>query len=332
MSLLLTGATGFVGSHVLEALHQHPDEVRLLVRPTSDLALLREANSRWKGYGLAMVEGHLGDKGSLGRACQGVRTIVHLAAMTRARNEKEFRIANEEGTRRLLESAQATPSCRRFIYVSSLAAVGPSSDGRPLEPTDPPRPLTAYGRSKLAGELALQNGAGKLELAILRPPAVYGPRDRDLLAFFKMATYGILPVPTGPPRSLQLIHVHDLARAIHSTILSRKTDGIYHLAEPRPYAWREVLNLMALAVGKAGREVPIPQTLFHLAGSFSGAVGKLTGRPQVFDSDKARELLAPAWLCETRRATEDLGFTASIPLEDGLRTTAAWYREEGWLR
>lgn len=332
MPILLTGATGFVGSHVLDALVEHPDEVRVLVRPTSDLAHIKDAQTRWQGGGIGVAQGHLGDRDSLARACQGVHTIVHLAALTRARNEEEFRIANENGTRHLVEAAQETSSCHRFIYVSSLAAAGPAANGRPVEPTESPHPLTAYGRSKLAGELAVQEAAGEMKVAILRPTAVYGPGDRDLLAFFRLANLGLLPIPTGPPRSVQLVHVHDLSRAIHAAALSREARGVYHIAEARAYTWGEVLGLVARAVGKQGLEVPIPKALFRVAGALSGVVGRLAARPQVFDSDKVRELLAPGWLCETQRCQEDLGFTASIPLEEGLRTTAAWYKEKGWLR
>ncbi len=332
MNLLVTGATGFVGSHFLDALSGRPGDVTVLVRSTSDLTHLD--NPAWSGGPLHIrrITGSLEDEEALGEAVEGAEAVVHLAALTRAKNEAEFRKANEDGTRKLLRAAKDSDTCRRFIYLSSLAAAGPAEPGKPVEPEDDPRPLTAYGRSKLAGEAACREVAEEIETIILRPPAVYGPRDHDLLSFFKLANAGVLPVPLGPARFLQLIHVQDLVVAIRQSISAQKATGVYHVAEDAAYSWSNVLALMSEAVGKRGRRIPIPQMVFQLAGALSGGLGRVVGKPQIFDRDKARELLAPGWLCEVERARSDLGFSASIPLEKGLRSTAAWYREKGWLR
>ncbi|MFH1762959.1 MAG: NAD-dependent epimerase/dehydratase family protein [Gemmatimonadota bacterium] len=333
MRLLFTGATGFVGSHLVEAATALPlgglqprtaPELRVLVRPTSDLSHL-------EGLDVERFTGQLGDAASLREATSGVDVVLHLAALTRAKTEEEFRAANETGTRSLLEAAVNAGSCRRFVYVSSLAAVGPAVEGRPVTASDPPRPLTAYGRSKLAGERACEEAAGDMDVLILRPPAVYGPRDKDLLTFFSLAARGILPVPSGPPRPLQMIFVSDLAQAILAAAYAEDVHGIYHAADPKAFSWAEVLDLIARAVGKKGRRIPVPQSLLRIAGEVNGALGRAFGRPQIFDGDKVRELLAPGWLCETDRATKDLGFTAATPLGLGLRQTAEWYRKEGWL-
>ncbi len=299
--------------------------IRVLVRRTSGL-------SHIKGHDIETVTGHLNDRPSLQEAVSDMDVVLHLAALTRARNEDEFNAANATGTRLLLTAAAESGSCRRFVYVSSIAAVGPALGGRPVTAADPPHPLTAYGRSKLAGERACEEAAGTMEIVILRPPAVYGPRDKDLLTFFQLASRGVLPIPTGPPRPLQMIHVGDLAQAILAAAHSEKARGIYHVADPEAYTWTEILELIAAAVGKRGRRVPVPQTLLNVVGQASGAMGRAMGRPQIFDGDKVRELLAPGWLCETDRATQELGFTAATRLELGLRQTVAWYREQGWLR
>jgi nucleoside-diphosphate-sugar epimerase len=338
MRVLITGATGFVGSHLVDILAS-PDsanravsplsgeglEVRALVRPTSDLTHLRKLAAE-------TIVGDLRDRDHLKVAARGADVVLHLAALTRARSEEEFRAVNEEGTRCLLNAARESGSCRRFIYISSLAAAGPAIDGRPVTAEDTPHPLTAYGRSKLAGENACLDAATDLEVVILRPPAVYGPRDRDLLGFFRLARLGIRPVPTGPVRKIQMVHALDLARAMVASLAASGARGVYHVAEPLEYGWEEIMDLMARAVGKQGVKVPLPSSLLRAAGITSGALGRLLDKPQIFDGDKVRELLAPGWLCETDRARTDLGFTAEIGLANGLSQTAEWYRDNGWLR
>jgi dihydroflavonol-4-reductase len=166
---------------------------------------------------------------------------------------------------------------------------------------------------------------------ILRAPAVYGPRDRDLLHFFRLAARGILPVPTGPARPLQLIHVEDLADAVVRAGIAPDAEGIFHVAEDAAYAWLEVVRLVAAAVGVRGRVIRVPTALVRAAGWASETVGHVTGRASIFDRDKARELLAPGWLCDIEPARRKLGFQPRILLPEGLSGTALWYRNEGWL-
>jgi len=324
--ILLTGATGFVGSHAAEAFVRAGYTVRALVRSPERAATLKSIP------GIELVYGTLADDDALGSACDGVRTVVHLAALTHARTEAEFAAVNVEGTARLLRAALGTaPAPQRFIYLSSLAAVGPAIDGRGVRPDDPPRPLTAYGRSKLAGERVVQEASDRMEVVILRAPAVYGPRDTDLYHFFRLASRGVLPVPTGPVRPLQMVHVQDLARGLVHATQAERASGIYHIAEARSYAWEEVGRLVGAAVDKRTRALPIPATLIRVLAGISEVGAGLLGKSVIFNRDKARELLAPGWLCETESARADLGYEAGIPLAEGLRTTAQWYREHGWL-
>lgn len=322
--VLVTGATGFVGSHVVEACARQGIAVRALVRRPSAAPRLRE-------LGAEVVEGSLSDVAALRAATQGAGAIVHLAALTRARGDAEYHGVNADGTARLAEiAAETSEGPRRFVYLSSLAAVGPARDGRPVRPDDTPAPLTAYGRSKLAGERVLA-GRPDIEAAILRAPAVYGPRDRDLYRFFQLAARGLLLVPTGPARPLQLVHVEDLADAVIRATTARSAAGIVHIAEPAAYAWEEVGRMVAEAVGRSARVIRVPAAMIAAAAACSESFALLGGQASIFNRDKARELLAPGWLCETDAARERLGFEAAIPLHEGLRRTAQWYRNEGWL-
>lgn len=324
-SVLLTGATGFVGPHVARAFAADGLSVRALVRSA-------ERGRRLHGTGAELVVGDLQDQRALHRACEGVDAVVHMAALTHARTRRDYFMVNEQGTQRVLAAAlAAADGPRRFVYLSSLAAAGPAIEGRPVLPHDPERPLTEYGRSKLAGERVCRSVADRIDVAILRPPAVYGPGDTDLFNFFRIASRGLIPVPTGPDRPLQMVHVEDLARALVRAARTKDANGVYHIAEPRAYPWVEVGRLVATAVGRRARVVRVPGSLIRGLAALSQAGAAVIGRSTIFNRDKAREMLAPGWLCETEAARADLDFETRIALADGLRSTAQWYRAEGWL-
>lgn len=321
VDILITGATGFVGSHLVEAFGRRGLAVRALVRATSDVSVLDR-------LGVEQVVGSLSELYSLRRALAGIDTVVHLAAATRALSPVTFHEVNATGTLHLLE-AMEEEGVRRLVYLSSLAAAGPAQ-GRPIRPSDEPRPLTTYGRSKLAGERhALHRDA--ISAVVLRPPAVYGPRDRELLPFFRLARYGMLPVIGTVDRRLQMIHVRDLADALVRAVEATDATGVFHVAEPTAYAWHEILDLVAGAVGRRGVRVRVPAPVLHVAAGGTQMMARVSRRPAVFDREKALEILATGWLCETETAAEELGFTAAIPLAEGLRETASWYRAHGWL-
>ncbi|MGE0824506.1 MAG: NAD-dependent epimerase/dehydratase family protein [Candidatus Binatia bacterium] len=323
--IFITGGTGFVGSHLIDSLCHRGIMPRVLVRSPRFVPELTEK-------GAECVVGGLDDVEKLANSLGGIDTIFHLAALTRARSEKEYQQVNTQGTRILVEAIQrAHPRPRRLVYVSSLAASGPAMSGVPSCLQDEPRPITAYGRSKLAGEAACLAAASDLEVFILRPPAVYGPRDRDLFRCFQLAMYGILPVPTGPERWLQFIHVHDLVSALLCAATTQRTAGIYYVAESQPYAWGEISHWLAKAIGRQVHAIRIPAWGIRAAATASELGAAMVGRATIFNREKAEELLAPGWLCETETVKRDLGFEVQIPLPQGLTDTASWYRTQGWL-
>lgn len=324
-TVLVTGATGFVGSHVIEALSQTGVSIRAAVRKSSKIDYLRQ-------YAVDVVTAGLDDEAAMRDAVAGVDAVVHLAAATRASSAEEFSRANARGTRVVTDAVMfAQPAPPRLVYLSSLAAAGPAIGGRPVTAEDTPRPLTVYGRTKLEGEKICQTIAGERDLFILRAPAVYGPRDRDVYEFFRMARFGVIPVPTGGERRLQMVHVHDLARAVALAATVDAPAGVYHIAEPQAYLWQDIGRMVGRAVGRTVHLMRIPGAVLHAAGAVSELAGAATGRAVLFSRDKARELLAPGWLCETDAARNRLGFTARIALERGLAETAEWYRANRWL-
>jgi nucleoside-diphosphate-sugar epimerase len=324
-TVLLTGATGFVGHHAADAFGAAGLPVMALVRSRARAAHLEAA-------GFDLVMGDLDDEVALREACEGVDVVVHMAALTHARTEAEYERVNVTGTKRLLDAALgATSPVRRFVFLSSLAAVGPCVDGRGVSAADAPRPLTAYGRSKLAAERVCEAVADRVELAILRAPAVYGPWDTDLFHFFRIARLGVVPVPTGPVRMMQMVHAADLAAALVRASMVPAIGGVYHIAEPVAYSWEEIGRKVGAAMGRKVRALPLPAALVAGLAATSEVTAAAIGRSSIFNRDKAREMLAPGWLCETESARAELGYEARIPLDEGLRATAQWYRDNGWL-
>jgi nucleoside-diphosphate-sugar epimerase len=323
--VLITGGTGFVGSHVIETLAPQPFLLRALVRKAHDAA-------RLSALGVECIQGDLSDTDVLARAVADVDVVLHLAAVTKARSEAVYQHVNAEGTQALVAAIQATqPRPRRVVYLSSFAAVGPARDGQPVAVDDQPHPLTAYGRSKLAGEDACRALMNETEVVTLRAPVVYGPRDRDFFLLFQLAMRGIFLMPKGTQGVLQLIHVHDLVDAVIRAATLANTAGIYHIAEARPYTWGDIVTGLANALGRRVRTVHVPHWFVRTAAAASEFGATAIGRTTIFNRDKVQELLAPGWLCETAAARQDLRFEARISLPEGLTRTAAWYREQGWL-
>jgi nucleoside-diphosphate-sugar epimerase len=322
MRVAVTGATGFVGSHLAEALLAAGHQLACLVRDPARAAALRQA-------GVALVHGGLEDEAALGRLVEGADLVHHVAGVLAGRSAGELERVNRAGTFALARLARAA-GVRRFVYVSSLAVSGPTVPGRPLEEADRDQPVTPYGRSKQAGEQAVR--ASGVAFTIVRPPAVYGPRDRELLRVFQMARRGVVPLLGDGSQELSFVHAADLAGALIAAGESAKTEGrTYHAAHPETVTQRAFVQAVGAALGRPVRTVPLPHAVVRGALWSSGLLARLRGRPTLLSKDKAPELLAPAWTCSSAALARDAGWRAAIPLEKGLQETAQWYRGAGWL-
>ena len=327
MNVLVTGATGFVGSHLAAALAKRGDMVRCLARKP-------EAATFLSSLGAEAVPGSLDDAGSLQRAVRGVECVFHVAGLTAAGSEREFLEVNEGGTRRLVEAARAaSPVPDRFVYVSSLAAVGPVARGGRLTEASPCRPLTPYGRSKLAGE-AVVRAADGLRWTIVRPSVVYGPRDREMLRLFRIARHGFAPVFGLGRQELSLVYVADLvAGLLAAATVPAALGATYHLAHPDVVRSRDLALEIGRAV-RAGRSpivVPVPGALAAPIVRLIGRAAAAAGRRTVVSADKMAEFLAPAWGTSVAKAERDLAWRPRYDLRAGVAATAAWYRDEGLL-
>ena len=329
--VLVTGGTGFIGSHLVDALIKQGVWPRVLVRPMSDISRLA-CDKADKVEKVELIQGSLEDRDSLMRAVSQVDTVFHIAAVTKARSEEEYLRSNAEGTQLLVQAMRAAqPRPQRLVYLSSLAAAGPAREGQPVEPHDEPHPITAYGRSKLVGEQACLAASDAFEVVSLRAPVVYGPREKDFFLLFRLAARGVLLMPAGPERIVQLVHVADLVQALLRAATMPRARGIYHVAESRSYAWSEIATCISQAVGRSVRMVRIPWFLVQMAATVSEGGAAVRGRATIFNREKVKELFAPAWLCETALAKRELGFEAQIPMATGFAETAAWYKQQTWL-
>lgn len=315
--VFLTGATGFVGSHVAESLVRAGYRVRCAIRASSDTRWLEPSE-------IETVRIDLSSRSELDLALEGVEHVVHAAGLTRARFDADYFSVNAEITE-IVATAAARASVRRFVLVSSLAARGPDGGRGPASP---------YGASKLEAERRLAmvaESAGRMEPRVLRPGGVYGPRDTDLLPLFRFAASGFVPVP-GVVGRLQPVYSADVAAAVLRA-LGEESEVVEPLAlgGPEVHSWDEIAAALGAAVGREVRPVRIPASLFLAAGTLAELAAKLMRKAPDLDRRRAIDLTRLDWTCELDPIERALGWRPAVTLHEGLSESAAWYREMGWL-
>jgi nucleoside-diphosphate-sugar epimerase len=326
MKALVTGATGFIGSHLVETLLERNTEVRCLVR--------QKSNRRWlPDREVEFLVGDCRDPASLDAAVSGVDLVFHLAGVVRARGYEEYFLSNSTGTRNLLRAClRSNPGLNRFVLVSSQAAAGPSADGHPLKESDAAHPISAYGWSKLMAEKEALELKNDLPVVVMRPSPVYGPRDRDFHTIFKMIKLGLRPVIGREERYIHMTYVRDVVEGAWLAARNKRTGaGPYFIADERSYSWGEIGRILGMVLNKKTRQLTIPKSLSWLVARMAELWATLLRRPATINREKRREMLARYWLCDTTLAREELGFRADHPLPVGAEHTIRWYRDNGWL-
>ncbi|MGE5246587.1 MAG: NAD-dependent epimerase/dehydratase family protein [Betaproteobacteria bacterium] len=317
-SVSLTGATGFLGRHIARAFRDAGWHVRAIVRPGTPRAAPPDTE---------VVEAPL-EAGALTAAVHGTGLLVHAAALIRARDERTFTEVNVGGTRAAVAAANRTGA--DLLFVSSLAAAGPGTPARPVREDDEPRPINAYGRSKLAGERLVREES-RVPWTIVRPSAVYGPGDRGFLPLFRFAVRGRFPLAARPGTAFTLIEAGDLGRAI---VLIAGTPSAraatLFLGHAQPQTAEEIMRALAAVMERPYRPRAVPSVLLRLAAAGGDLAWRL-GWPPPLDSSRYAELTADGFVCAVDRAEGLVGFRAETPLVDGFRRTLSWYRQEGWL-
>lgn len=324
-SAFVTGGTGFIGSHLVEELHRRGyGEVRCLIR----------SESKWLA-GLDIVEIHadLFDEEAISDAVKDVDYVYHVGGITRARDWRTFERINVDATMSLLEIVtRVNPDVKRMLVTSSLAAVGPCEDGVATEDS-PLRPITRYGRSKALMEKRLESSGSEVSRTIVRPPAVYGPRERDVFTFFRALSKGICPIvgsTEGPV--LSLVHVGDVVKGMVDAAESPAAEGeTYFIGSETFFSWSDVKQAATSALNRWALTIAVPPFLIGAVGTAVEFAGKVTGSYPPLNREKAREIRHACKMCSIEKAKRDFYYKQRVSLDEGIKETIGWYKKMGWL-
>jgi dihydroflavonol-4-reductase len=323
MKALITGGTGFIGSHLTEHLLDKGVEVFALVRDQNNLKWL-------KGLDIHLLKGDLLSIPSLPG---DIDYVFHAAGLTKSSKISNYYTVNQQGTASLLkalDSQNVFP--KRVIFFSSVAASGPSTNGKPVRESDPPRPITPYGKSKLMGEYEALKFKTVFPIVILRIAAAFGPRDRDFLPYFNLVKKGILATLGRKERFYSLCYIKDLVNALYlCTQKDVESGGIFNIAYPNPCRWDDIGKAIGKALRKKLIKVKIPVPLVYIAALFSDLMGKITQTPAVMNRHKFKEMRQEGWVADTKKAEEKLSFHAQYSLEEAIQETIDWYIKNNWL-
>ncbi len=313
MTVAVTGATGFLGRHVVAALAARGCQLRLLAR--------REpVDAAWGDGRPDVVLGSLDDGAALLRLVEGVDAVLHMAGAIKAQGDEQFMAVNRDGSRRLAEAVAEVAPAAHFVHVSSLAARHPE--------------LSGYAASKRASEDAVFAVLGADRVSVIRPPAIYGPGDRETMVFFELASRRLVPLPGKPSARISLVHVADAAALLAERVTNEPSGKVQAIADACPggYGWKQILDAAALAVGnRTPRYFQLPSGLLRGVGGGMGAVAKLIGKSDMISAGKIRELLHEDWSVPERELLREPGAVPRHPLLAGFASTAQWYRQTGWL-
>lgn len=322
---LVTGSTGFIGSHLVEALLKKEYKIKCLIR--------KSANLKWIGeLPVDIIYSDLFNKNILSEAVKDVDYIFHIAGVTTSRNKKGYYIGNVETTRNLLEAAAHNKNLKRFVFAGSLTAMGPAKDKIPPDEKSPCNPITTYGKSKLEAEMEVLKYKDKIPVTILRLPAVYGPRDTATLDFFKTVSKGIIPLVGFKSKYISILYVSDVVDGLISAAENDSAAGeIFLLGSEKFYTWEEIGRAIENYVHRKTIKIRVPEFLVVLVAFLNNALNFFRNKPSVFNYEKSKDMIADAWIAKIDKSINYLNFKQKVDLEEGIKITLDWYKKEGWI-
>lgn len=323
---VVTGASGFVGSHLVDRLIQEGHHVKCILRNSS--------STRWlDGKNVEIFFCGLFDKEALKNVLKDADYVFHIAGVVKSKNKEGYFKGNVDTTKVLLDVvSEVSPKLKRFVISSSMTACGPSLNGIPSTEETPEHPITTYGRSKLAQEQLAKTYMDKMPITILRLHAVYGERDTEIYKVFQTYKMGLMTLVGFDEKRLNLVHVLDTVDGMYKASLSEKTIGqIYFIASEKSYTWPEVREQIAKAFGRKALTIRFPHFLVYTVALFAEFFSLFSRQAATFNLEKAKDFVQKGWTCSVEKAMRDFDYKQNISLEDGMKRTINWYREMKWL-
>jgi len=322
----VTGANGFVGSHLVDYLLGKNFEVRCIVRKSSNLQWLT-------GKDVKIFDCGLFDKNGLREAFKDVNYIFHVAGVVKAKNEAGYFKGNVEATKVLLEAASEVKNqIKKFVIVSSQTVSGPAINGKPVTEDMQPNPLTTYARSKLKQEQVALSYNDIFPVTICRAPAIFGERDTEIFIYFQVFNRGLTTMIGFDKKELSLLHVTDLAEGLYLAAISEKAAGeIYFISSEKFYNWDEVGEITSKVLGKKAFRIKIPHFIVFIIAAFAQFFAMFSSKPATLNIEKAKDLTQKYWICDTTKAIRELGYKQKVSVEEGIKRTCEWYKDMKWI-
>lgn len=327
MNIVITGATGFIGSHITDELVKQGHNVSVIIRKNSSLKNI-------EGLPINVFEVDYENIDSVKKATSTAEIIIHCAGMLFGKDYNDLKKANVNSTINLVDSIKNNSNFKQFIYISSLTVAGPSASlDLVKKENDHKNPITNYGKSKAEAEDFLINQRDWLNYTILRLPAVYGPRDTAIFSLFKLAKSGFATLIGFNTKYLSLIHSSDVVNGLCLTLNNQIAfKKIYFLSSDEYYSWEEVMDILKKGFNKKRLiKLKLPHSIVYLIAFINSYASKIIGLTPIFDLDKARDFTQKYWICSNKLIKQDLNYVQSISLEEGISSTIKWYKENKWL-
>lgn len=323
---VVTGANGFVGSHLVDNLLDKGFKVRCIVRKSSDLKWIKNKDIELFTCGLF-------DKEGLRKAFKDANYIFHVAGVVKSKTKEGYFKGNVETTRNLLEIAlENISSIKRFLVVSSQTVTGPSTKDKPVDENSACKPITTYGISKLEEEKLALSYKDKLPITICRAPAVYGERDTEIFIYFQTFNKGITTTIGFNKKELSLIHAVDLVEGFYLAAVNEKAIGqIYFIGSEKFYTWEEINSITSKVLNKKPIIIKVPHFLVYTIAAIAQFFAIFSSKPATLNIEKAKDITQQFWTCDTSKAKRELGYKQKIQIEDGIQRTCDWYKKMKWI-